>query len=443
MTDQNSVPNFVPLAYVGWLYLVQGIPYGLQDKFIPLQLRSKGLSYSSVSLLKALFVPWATKGLWAPVVEVWGGRQRWLFMSLLALGITAYAGSHVSLENVVSVGCMLLSLNMFSAVQDVAVDGLALQLLPEEQLGLGNTIQVVLYKVGWLLGGAGFTYLVALTDWSMTFIILALIYMLTAILVTVGPANDDDKSQEEDIFLAKDNNVQDDNGGRSQSHRGSRVIEAMSILKDVVYTPGTFWLSIYVFLYKMGERGAVNNMPLFLLDSGMSKEQLAFWNGIVSQGLSIVGSFYGGIILSRKHKSVKDILYSHSLYRFLTILVQFVLIVMWDQNIFTKAENIFIFYAVGILSICFLSYSSGLISTASFTLMMQVSRLCQKKTQASHYSAVASVEITGKLVFAILAGFIIDYAGMASSFALFSVLSMLPLIILRAIPVRFGHTKTE
>lgn len=41
-----------------------------------------------------------------------------------------------------SIGCVLLALNVFSAIQDIAVDGLALQILPDDQLGLGNTIQV-------------------------------------------------------------------------------------------------------------------------------------------------------------------------------------------------------------------------------------------------------------------------------------------------------------
>lgn len=31
---------------------------------------------------------------------------------------------------------------MFSAIQDIAVDGLALEVLRDEHLGLGNTIQV-------------------------------------------------------------------------------------------------------------------------------------------------------------------------------------------------------------------------------------------------------------------------------------------------------------
>ena len=40
------------------------------------------------------------------------------------------------------IGCVLLGMNIWSAVQDVAVDGLALQFLKDEQLGFGNTLQV-------------------------------------------------------------------------------------------------------------------------------------------------------------------------------------------------------------------------------------------------------------------------------------------------------------
>ena len=40
---ESSPSSFVALS---WLYFVQGIPYGLQDKFIPIQLRTEGLDYS-------------------------------------------------------------------------------------------------------------------------------------------------------------------------------------------------------------------------------------------------------------------------------------------------------------------------------------------------------------------------------------------------------------
>ncbi|KAK8399272.1 hypothetical protein O3P69_003412 [Scylla paramamosain] len=168
------------LASLGWLYLVQGIPYGLQDKFLPVQLRSLGLNYSSVSLLKLLLVPWIAKGVWAPLVEVCGGKQCWLLIATLGLGASSLAGSAIAPDDVASLGVMLLSLNLCSAVQDVAVDGLALHLLPDDHLSIGNTLQVVLYKVGCLVGGAGLTYLLMCSNWTITFTSLAAVYMTTA-----------------------------------------------------------------------------------------------------------------------------------------------------------------------------------------------------------------------------------------------------------------------
>ncbi|XP_064102793.1 major facilitator superfamily domain-containing protein 3-like isoform X1 [Macrobrachium nipponense] len=427
---------------------VQGIPESGRDLYHLHKLWQRRychqefeFSTASVSSLKVLFVPWATKGLWAPIIEVWGGRNRWLFIALLALGISAYTGSHIALENVFGIGCMLFFLNAFSAVQDVAVDGIAIQMLPEEQLGLGNSIQVVMYKVGWFVGGAGFTYLMSILDWSMTLVVLALTYLLTAIMVTIVSAKDDESSEEE-TKETKNNGKDNDERHKELNHNDSQVNEILAILKDVVSTPGTLWLSIYVLLYKMGERGAINNMPLFLLDRGMTKNQLALWNGTLSQGLSILGSLHGGIVASKPLK-IRDKLFSFSLYRFFSILLQFVLILMWNFNFFNEKDSLFTVYAVGVLSICSLSYSSGVISTVSFTLMMQTSRLCEKKTQASHYSLLASIEVAGKVLFAVIAGFIIDYAGIASSFAIFTVLAIFPIYILQHIPVDLAHIKTE
>ncbi|XP_045594630.2 major facilitator superfamily domain-containing protein 3 isoform X1 [Procambarus clarkii] len=470
----------VPLASLGWLYLVQGIPYGLQDKFIPVQLRSLGLQYSSVSLLKILLVPWIAKGLWAPIVEVWGGRHRWLVCSLLALAGSSYAGSYIAPDDVLSIGCMLLALNVFSAVQDVAVDGLALQVLTQDQLGLGNTIQVVLYKVGCFVGGAGLTHLLVITDWTITFTILAFLYFCTAVWATYLPnksiipgacckqdtkdniCSNNTYSKRERLAYptkectgqdyamkkntgqdrtTKENTEQDPASALSLHSQGDpQTKQVFSILKEVINTPGTLWLSVYVLLYKMGERGAINNMPLYLLDKGLSKQSLAFWNGTVCQGLSIIGSFYGGIVLLKPNVNNKTMLIKHSTYRLVSVMIQYLVIIFFELF---RNFNTSVLHSIGIVSLCSISYSSGVISTASFTLMMTVSRECSVSTQASHYSALASVEVAGKLLFATLAGFIIDYVGMSWTFALLIILCTIPLIVLKAMPEKLCHLKEE
>ena len=43
------------------LYFLQGMPYGIQVKFLPILLRANGVSLTNISLFKLLFLPWVFK----------------------------------------------------------------------------------------------------------------------------------------------------------------------------------------------------------------------------------------------------------------------------------------------------------------------------------------------------------------------------------------------
>ena len=62
--------KFLRLATLALLYFVQGAPYGFQTACLPLILREAGLSFTSLGLMKLLFVPWV--------------RKKWLTFSLLS-----------------------------------------------------------------------------------------------------------------------------------------------------------------------------------------------------------------------------------------------------------------------------------------------------------------------------------------------------------------------
>lgn len=56
-------------ASLAVLYFVQGLPYGFQDKLVPLVLIERGHSASSVALTRLLLLPWLGKPLLAPLIE--------------------------------------------------------------------------------------------------------------------------------------------------------------------------------------------------------------------------------------------------------------------------------------------------------------------------------------------------------------------------------------
>lgn len=82
------------------------------------------------------------------------------------------------------------------------------------------------------------------------------------------------------------------------------------------------------------------------------------------------------------------------------------------------------------LSLLLLTLLSGVITTATFTLMMQCSRQAPPGVQATHYSALATCEVVGKLVFTSVCGWLADLAGYRFLFLIFAVLSavILPLL---------------
>ena len=62
------------------LYFAQGLPSGLIAKALPPLLREQGVSLSVIGFTSALALPWALKFAWAPFVDRYGSRKRWLLV---------------------------------------------------------------------------------------------------------------------------------------------------------------------------------------------------------------------------------------------------------------------------------------------------------------------------------------------------------------------------
>jgi len=75
------------------------------------------------------------------------------------------------------------------------------------------------------------------------------------------------------------------------------------------------------------------------------------------------------------------------------------------------------------LSLLLLTLLSGVITTATFTLMMQCSRQAPPGVQATHYTVLATCEVVGKLTFTSVCGWLADLVGYRFLFLIFAVLS--------------------
>ncbi|MFL5343909.1 MAG: MFS transporter [Hyalangium sp.] len=351
------------LALLTSLYFVQGMPYGFQITALPVYLRTQGISVTALGFLQLLSLPWMFKALWAPLVDRYGSprigrRKSWILPLQVALAGTCIAASTVPLPSALPVLLGLIFLmNLFAATQDIAVDGFAADSLRPEELGLGNTAQVVGYKLGMITAGGLLLWASDSIGWQGLFLCMAALCLVVSVVTA----------------FAREPVPQE----RSSERTSWR--ELLGHLKEALLLPGTGWLLFFVATYKFGETISDALYKLFLVDSGIRPAQIGLWVGTWGTAASILGSLTGGLLATRM-----PLLGALAVTATLRI---FPLVGRWwlaklgvsDEGVIgvTLAEEFF----------------GGSLTTVMFAFMM--SRV-DRRISATHYTLLASVEVLGK-----------------------------------------------
>lgn len=144
------------------MYFAQGIPQGLLNIALPAWLVSEGLGPSEIgSYLAILMLPWAFKLLAGPLMDRFGfpamgirrpwviGAQAGLALSLLALMLITDPVAQIGLLS--AIGFLV---NVFAATQDVAVDGMAIDVTPVQEQGRLNGFMSFGKAIGWSVTAA-------------------------------------------------------------------------------------------------------------------------------------------------------------------------------------------------------------------------------------------------------------------------------------------------
>lgn len=151
------------------LYLIQGVPLGLALGSVPFLLKEH-LSYSQLATFALSSYPYSLKLLWSPIVDSVfirsvGRRKSWIIPMQLIVGtLMLYISLNVQKllddpgNNVTELTVIFTLLVLFSATQDIAVDGWALTLLSQDCLSYASTCQTIGLNTGFF---ASFTVFLA------------------------------------------------------------------------------------------------------------------------------------------------------------------------------------------------------------------------------------------------------------------------------------------
>lgn len=389
------------LSLLTVLYFAQGLPYGFFSQAVPVILREEGYSLTQISVYGLLFAPWGLKFLWAPYVDAYGTRRRWLVSLQLSSAVVALVLATLDLSG--SLVWLLIGIaviNLLSATQDIATDGLAVSMLEPRQRGLGNGIQVGAYRIGMIAGG-GLLWLFSFAGWRTLFVVMAVLLFA----VTVGV-----------WFLAREPSRPTGDAPPTPSKRVSPGL-LLTGWSSRLRRPGVITFMLVVGAFKFGNSMASSLVGPFMSDIGLTLGQIALVEGALSSAGALGGAALGGWLAytyGRRHAllvgGVTQTL-SLGLYLVASIGVGG----FWLVVTASLAEHIL----------------GGAATVAVFTLMMDA---CQQGYEGSDYTlfACAVVGVQGAAGFA--AGIVGDLFGFPAIFATGLILSGLGcLVMIRAL----------
>lgn len=180
------------LAAFSLLYLSEGIPFGFSAIALVTWMRQQGVGLTEIGLFTAsLYAPWGFKWAWAPFVDLirverFGARRFWIVTAQLLMAATL--GVVIAVDPAADLKLLTVLIvihNLFAATQDIAIDALAVQVLPEDERGTANGFMFGASYLGQAIGGSGAIWLAGAFGFRATFPFVCGLILLILVFVSL------------------------------------------------------------------------------------------------------------------------------------------------------------------------------------------------------------------------------------------------------------------
>jgi PAT family beta-lactamase induction signal transducer AmpG len=397
------------------LYLSEGIPFGFSAIALTAYLRMQGVGLTEIGMFTAsLYAPWGFKWAWAPLVDLihskrFGPKRAWIFIAqtlmILTLGLILFLDVARDLRLLTT---LIVVHNIFAATQDVAIDALAVRVLPKKERGIANGFMFGSSYLGQMIGGSGALYIAGAFGFNAAFpfVLVALGLILFGVTLRIR-----EPVFEEDIGPTTGEPI---------------ILQVVSRLK-------TFFGDLYRGFFRSGV-GPIAGVAFSLLpfgalalglvlgstmqvDLGMTEDQIATLT-IFSTILAAMGCVAGGWISDRVgHRKALGVWYV------LTTLPTFYLAQQFTGTEGMEGITLQTFY----VTVCAYSFTSGLVMGTSTAIFMGLTNPAVAATQFTGYMALHNLVYTYSSLWQ---GHYADIYGYAKILTLDGWIAFAPLILL-------------
>ena len=264
-----------------------GMPLYVLISLVPAWLRTEGVGLKEIGFFALIGLPYIWKFVWSPLLDRYslslftykpGLRRSWMLSTQVLLLVTIGAlGFLDPLTQLWPIAWLCLGIAFLSATQDIVLDAYRRQILPDQELGLGNSIHVNAYRVGGLIPGSLSLVLSDFLPWETVFLITAA-FVLAGIALTLSIKEPPRTHQQPATLQAA-------------------IVEPFNDFFSRQGVQQAVLILAFMLLYKLGDSMATALATPFYLDMGFSKTEI----GVVAKQAAlwpmIIGGIAGGILM--------------------------------------------------------------------------------------------------------------------------------------------------
>ena len=362
------------------LYVAQGVPWGFITVTMVTFLAAEGADAGDLAYLLTLgTLPWSFKFLWGPIIDRFqmpklGRRRPWILIAqtgMIALLVTMLMVPDLT-NNISLLGALFFVYNVFTALQDVSTDALAVDVLQPHEFERVNSYMFTAKSLGGIVGGAGLGTIIGIVGIKGAFLIqipILVLIMMVPLFMRERPGEKRfpwDESEDVEV---------DDKPKENEESRDMFVI--LNNIK-IAFSVRSAQLGVVVSLVISLAFILIPILPLlFLQELGWSQEEFNATKGGIILVVTMLGAMAGGE-LGRRFGG-KSMLMFAALGASLTTLTWGLMDSMWGEGWFMMLVWIIHTFLWAIVSIC------------AYSLMMRVTWAEVGGTQFTGYMAMMNL----------------------------------------------------
>ena len=376
-----------------------GLPLYVLFQLVPAWLRVEGVGLAEIGLFALVQFPYTWKFLWSPVMDrftlpVLGHRRGWMLVTQLALFVSMAALGFFRPDlSIWVIAYLAAAVAFFSASQDIVLDAYRRELLPDMELGLGNSIHVQAYRFAGLVPGGLGLILADHFDWHIVFAIIAM-FMIVGIVMTL--VIDEAIAEPSPPQTLRDAIIDPFRDFIGRSGLASAVL-----------------VLAFLFLYKLGDNMATALQSPFFIDIGFTLTQIGAISKTAGLIAANIGTIVGGLVMVKL--SINRALWVFGFVQIVSILGFALLSVVGTNPWMLGAVVAFEYLGV------------GLGAAALVAFMARTSNPAFAATQLALFTALASVP---RVFATAVTGVIVEATGWTNFFLLCTALAIPGMLLL-------------